>query len=387
MSDVREDFLKMWNVGSRSEEVVSLPSTDSEFSTMNATSLLDSLKFEDPGSFLVTTTLLVLSFLSASFATLDNSTLRLDLSLSLHVESLATGFLYFSNHIDRVLRVSPDDWMHLDSTQPQKMLQSSKPGLNVGFDFATILSSPCPCCFLFAIVFGQLAELKFSEQQTDLKWLMLHKWRRLSHSSRVKLPFVSMSASCVWCRHFWFESSDPNPNWSCQTTNPEQLCGFWTRVSLLDSCLHWSSGKLACLILRLKIQVEPFSTNFTRCLCGSSVITGEPEWRESRCFEPSAKQNNCFIVFKDVEASQPIEKTSRLRKHNRQLHIQDRCTELESQLGSQFVFLMVCHAASFPAHSLWIFEVGWRKNATLQKPNPKDQEREFHPCVDLHQER
>ena len=188
MSDVREDFLKMWNVGSRSEEVVSLPSTDSEFSTMNATSLLDSLKFEDPGSFLVTTTLLVLSFLSASFATLDNSTLRLDLSLSLHVESLATGFLYFSNHIDRVLRVSPDGWMHLDSIESQKLLQSSKPGLNVGFDFATILSSPCPCCILFAIVFGQLAELKFSEQQTDLKWLMLHKWRRLSHSSRVKLP-------------------------------------------------------------------------------------------------------------------------------------------------------------------------------------------------------
>ena len=127
MSDVREDFLKMWNVGSRYEEVVSLPSTDSEFSTMNATSLLDSLKFEDPGSFLVTTTLLVLSFLSASFATLDNSTLRLDLSLSLHVESLATGFLYFSNHIDRVLRVSPDGWMHLDSIESQKLLQSSKP--------------------------------------------------------------------------------------------------------------------------------------------------------------------------------------------------------------------------------------------------------------------
>ena len=242
MSDVREDFLNMWNVGSRSEEVVSLPSTDSEFSTMNATSLLDSLKFEDPGSFLVTTTLLVLSFLSASFATLDNSTLRLDLSLSLHVESLATGFLYFSNHIDRVLRVSPDGWMHLDSIESQKLLQSSKPGLNVGFDFATILSSPCPCCILFAIVFGQLAELKFSEQQTDLKWLMLHKWRRLSHSSRVKLPFVSMSASWFWCRHFWFESSDPNPNWSCQTTNPEQLCGFWTRrliVGLLPSMIIW----------------------------------------------------------------------------------------------------------------------------------------------------
>ena len=32
---------------------------------------------------------------------------------------------------------------------------------NVGFDFATILSSPCSSCILFAIVSGQLVELKF----------------------------------------------------------------------------------------------------------------------------------------------------------------------------------------------------------------------------------
>ena len=69
---------------------------------------------------------------------------------------------------------------------------------NAGFDFATILSSPYPCCIIFAIVFGQLAELKFWEQQTELKWLILHKWRRLFHSSRVKLPFVNMSGSCCW---------------------------------------------------------------------------------------------------------------------------------------------------------------------------------------------
>ena len=68
---------------------------------------------------------------------------------------------------------------------------------NVRFDFATILYSPCPCRILVAIVIGQLAELKFSEQQTELKWLMLQKWRRLFHSSREKLSFVNMSAS--WC--------------------------------------------------------------------------------------------------------------------------------------------------------------------------------------------
>ena len=68
---------------------------------------------------------------------------------------------------------------------------------NVGFDFATILSSPFSSCILFAIVSRQLVELEFWEQQIKLKWMMLKKWRRLFHSSRVKFPFVNISAS--WC--------------------------------------------------------------------------------------------------------------------------------------------------------------------------------------------
>ena len=42
---------------------------------------------------------------------------------------------------------------------------------------------------------GQLIKLEFWAQQVELKWLMLNKWRRLFHSSRVKLPSVKMSAS------------------------------------------------------------------------------------------------------------------------------------------------------------------------------------------------
>ena len=67
----------------------------------------------------------------------------------------------------------------------------------VGFDFATILSSPSCSCILFAIVLVQLVKLKFWEQQTEMMWLMLNRWRRLFHSSRVKFPLVNMSAS--WC--------------------------------------------------------------------------------------------------------------------------------------------------------------------------------------------
>ena len=58
----------------------------------------------------------------------------------------------------------------------------------VGFDFATILFSSFCSCTLFAIVLEQLVKLKFWAQQRKLKWLMLNKWRRLLHSSRVKLP-------------------------------------------------------------------------------------------------------------------------------------------------------------------------------------------------------
>ena len=47
---------------------------------------------------------------------------------------------------------------------------------------------------------------------------------------------------------------------------------------------------------------------------------------------------------------------------------------------------MVCHAATFPAQSPWISEVGWKKSEILLKPNPKDQELVIHPCENLHQE-
>ena len=56
----------------------------------------------------------------------------------------------------------------------------------VGLQFALVISSLVPSCIFFDIVFGQLAKLKL---------LML--WRRWFHSSRVKLHFVSMSASWV----------------------------------------------------------------------------------------------------------------------------------------------------------------------------------------------
>ena len=102
---------------------------------------------------------------------------------------------------------------------------------NVGFDFATILSSPVPCCILFDIDPGQLAELNM---------LILNRWRRLFHSWRVKLPFVNMSASWFLVSTFLIWS----PCWFCQLSYQSQLCGSGIRISLLDFCPWWSSWSL-----------------------------------------------------------------------------------------------------------------------------------------------
>ena len=56
----------------------------------------------------------------------------------------------------------------------------------IGFDFAVTLSSPESVCVLFDIT---------SEHLVELKWLILNKHKRWFHSSRVKFPLVSMSAS------------------------------------------------------------------------------------------------------------------------------------------------------------------------------------------------
>ena len=56
----------------------------------------------------------------------------------------------------------------------------------IGFDVAVTRSSPAFFCVLFEIALTRLMELK---------WLMLNKHKRWCHSSRVKFPLVSVSAS------------------------------------------------------------------------------------------------------------------------------------------------------------------------------------------------
>ena len=78
-----------------------------------------------------------------------------------------------------------------------------------GFDFATILFSSCCSMCLFANLLEEQVKLKFWAQQKEMKWLMLNNWRRLFHSSRVKLSLYKMSAN--WCLvsmyQFWILGS------------------------------------------------------------------------------------------------------------------------------------------------------------------------------------
>ena len=65
----------------------------------------------------------------------------------------------------------------------------------------------------------------------------LKKRRRWFHSSRVEKPFGQKCPRVgFWRQHNWF--GPLVQKWFCRTTNQAQLCGFGTRVSLLDF-VHW----------------------------------------------------------------------------------------------------------------------------------------------------
>ena len=66
-------------------------------------------------------------------------------------------------------------------------------------------------------------------QENIEKLIILNKRRRWFHA------WNSLWLACqqvgFWCQHIWFGSSVPNQ--FCGTTNQAQLCGFWTRVSIV----------------------------------------------------------------------------------------------------------------------------------------------------------
>ena len=122
----------------------------------------------------------------------------------------------------------------------------------IGSDFAVTPSAPASSCVLFDIT---------SEQLVKLKWPMLNKHHKWFHSSRVKFPLFSMSASWFLVSNV-FHLDFRGPNWFYRRTKQEQLCGFWKHVSLSDFFPLWSSWSL-----------------LRRCQTHTTKLPDEKNWR------------------------------------------------------------------------------------------------------------
>ena len=192
----------------------------------------------------------------------------------------------------------------------------------IGFDFAVTRSSPASFCVLFDIT---------SEQSVELKWLMLNKHKRWSHSSRVKFPLVNMSAS-------WFLVS---------------MYLIWILESKLIRSNDQSIATLWVLETRLNVGLLPFMIILITASLSSNTYN-KASWWEDWTFEG----------------------------------INQRCPNHWSLHEISFIFelcevLNEPHFGSYTSLSVqsW-FWVVFSKN--FLQSEPIDQEREYYPTSILH---
>ena len=251
--------------------------------------------------------------LSISFAILENSTLRQDWNfdlclhqISLTIQPVDLEAFSIPGLLDAIGLFTDEE---LVRTQMTKFVA-------VGLDFATILFSSFCSCIIFAILPVKLIKLKFLAQQRELKWLMLNKWRRLFHSSRVKFPFVKMSA--IWCL-----------------------------VSM-------------CLIGILRIQIDSVKQPIKSNSAGS--------WHMSHWWTPAFEYhlNHGFIVLKTRTTWHWTKKISH-SKAQCQLETNQNCRAwLELWLDSWCACLTWCDARSHPLMmNPWFYWVGLVINGAL----------------------
>ena len=169
---------------------------------------------------------------------------------------------------------------------------------NVGLDFS----------IFFVLLFLPVSFSTFWVQLAELKMLILNKRRRWFHSSRVKLPSVSMSASWFLVSTYliWIFGS------KLILSNSQSSVTLW-----VDFCLWWSS------------------------------------------WSPLHYLQKC-------NAGRQKQKISRLRRHNRHWITQDHCVEFDFWFGCWCVYSMMCYATGLSVLALWVPLLNWRKNAKLQ---------------------
>ena len=113
----------------------------------------------------------------------------------------------------------------------------------IGFDFAVTLSSPASSCVLFDIGSRPLMELK---------WLMLNKQKRWFHSSRVKFPFVTMSASWFLVSMYliWILESKLVPS------NNQSRAALW----VLETCLIVGLLPFVIILITASLSSKIYNT-------------------------------------------------------------------------------------------------------------------------------
>ena len=207
---------RLWIHGDRVGNFLSLLSI-SEY--LEATIFL--VVFESSGKFKCFWSFLsrrVSSYLQLLFAILENLTMRLDWILLLQVSLYLTN-LFGCLEYPQALSTQSDFAESKNLLRQWKPSSSSAMTLLRSFLLLLVLAS------FFAIVFVQLVKLKFWEQKSKVKCLMLNKWRRLFHSFSQYVCEVG-----VWCRHIWFES------WVVSRlilSNNQSRTTLW----VLDTCL------------------------------------------------------------------------------------------------------------------------------------------------------
>ena len=203
---------------------------------------------------------------------------------------------------------------------------------NVGFDCATILSSPFSSCIRFAIVSGQLAE--FWELQSKLKWLILNKHNRWFHSSRVKFPLVSMSAS-------WFLVS-MYLIWICGSKLIRSKNQSSATLWVLETCLI--VGLLPFMIILITASL--FSNTCNKASwCENWTFEGTQSMlfrtlnipRDCPCTWPSSRQTTGFTVLSWFSVVSPRAKT--IRSHQSRAGIESNLNPASKEMISDSVEL------------------------------------------------
>ena len=263
------------------------------------------LENSDPGLFLQQRVSLHVRSSLHLLGTLENLTLR-HFALNLQRQVSLHFVVWDSNLADWVLWVSPGDLMHSNSA-----------------------------------LHGERCSNMRDQVQRQL---------RLWHNSLF---------SCSLLHSFWHLFGTANWAENADIEQTEKIVPFITsEIALCQYVCELVCG-VNIFDLDLGVQIHCVKKPIMRNSVSSGYV--------SLCWTSTLDDHldHCFTIFKNVEH----------RTKLRRLHVWRSIIDVawfkivvlnwRLDVVLDVFSLMVCHAAGFPAHSLWISKVGWKKNATL----------------------